>query len=42
MARVQVDHLSQGRVDLTFGSALDVFGGSGVAYRDCVAWNKLH
>ena len=32
--------LSDGRVDLTFGSALDLFGGSGVRYADCVAWNK--
>lgn len=36
----QVNHLSGGRVDLTIGSALDIFGGSGIAYRDCVAWNQ--
>lgn len=36
----QVHELSDGRVDLTIGSALDVFGGSLVAYRDCVAWNQ--
>ncbi len=36
----QVDRLSGGRVDLTIGSALDIFGGSGVSYRDCVAWNR--
>jgi len=35
-----VDDLSGGRVDLTIGSALDIFGGSGVAYADCVAWNR--
>ena len=35
----RVDRLSAGRVDLTIGSALDIFGGSGVAYRDCIAWN---
>jgi phosphoribosylformimino-5-aminoimidazole carboxamide ribotide isomerase len=35
-----VAELSQGRVDLTFGSALDLFGGSGVAYADCVAYNR--
>lgn len=35
-----VERLSQGRVDLTVGSALDLFGGSGIAYRDCVAWNR--
>ncbi len=33
------DALSHGRVDLTIGSALDLFGGSGVRYADCVAWN---
>lgn len=36
----QVDSLSAGRVDLTIGSALDIFGGSQVAYRDCIAWNR--
>ena len=35
-----VDSLSGGRVDLTFGSALDLFGGSQVRYADCVAWNR--
>lgn len=35
-----VDRLSRGRVDLTYGSALDLFGGSGVKYADCVAWNQ--
>ena len=34
-----VDTLSQGRLDLTFGSALDLFGGSRVRYSDCVGWN---
>lgn len=34
-----VQTLSGGAVDLTFGSALDIFGGSGVKYVDCVAWN---
>lgn len=36
----QVGELSGGRVDLTIGSALDIFGGSKVAYRDCIAWNR--
>jgi phosphoribosylformimino-5-aminoimidazole carboxamide ribotide isomerase len=36
----KVDTLSVGRVDLTIGSALDIFGGTQVAYRDCLAWNK--
>ncbi len=36
----RVDTLSEGSVDLTIGSALDIFGGSGVCYEDCVAWNR--
>ncbi|KAI9884514.1 MAG: Histidine biosynthesis bifunctional protein hisB [Watsoniomyces obsoletus] len=36
----RVEELSQGKVDLTIGSALDVFGGSGVKFEDCVEWNK--
>ena len=36
----RVKELSQGRVDVTIGSALDLFGGSGVRYADCVAWNR--
>ncbi|KAJ2791922.1 Enzyme that catalyzes the fourth step in the histidine pathway [Coemansia guatemalensis] len=35
-----VDRLSRGRVDLTIGSALDIFGGSMVRFHDCVAWNR--
>jgi phosphoribosylformimino-5-aminoimidazole carboxamide ribotide isomerase len=35
-----VTRLSQGRVDLTIGSALDLFGGTGVRYADCVAFNN--
>jgi phosphoribosylformimino-5-aminoimidazole carboxamide ribotide isomerase len=35
-----VTRLSKGRVDLTIGSALDIFGGSGVRYADCVAYNR--
>lgn len=37
----RVDSLSAGKVDLTIGSALDLFGGS-VRYRDCVRWNQQH
>ncbi|KAI1944269.1 Enzyme that catalyzes the fourth step in the histidine pathway [Ophidiomyces ophidiicola] len=33
---------SGGKVDLTIGSALDVFGGSGVTFAECVEWNKIH
>ena len=35
-----VDRLSHGKVDLTIGSALDLFGGSQVCYADCVEWNQ--
>ncbi len=35
-----VKDLSAGRVDLTIGSALDVFGGSSVTFDDCVKWNQ--
>jgi phosphoribosylformimino-5-aminoimidazole carboxamide ribotide isomerase len=34
-----VDELSDGRIDLTIGSALDLFGGQGVKYQDAVAYN---
>ena len=35
-----VTRVGQGRVDLTIGSALDVFGGKGVKYLDVVAFNR--
>jgi phosphoribosylformimino-5-aminoimidazole carboxamide ribotide isomerase len=35
-----VTRLSGGRVDLTIGSALDIFGGSGVRYGEAVAFNR--
>lgn len=38
-----LDHckqISNGKVDLTIGSALDIFGGKGVKYDDCIAYNK--
>lgn len=34
-----IDQVSDGRVDGTVGSALDIFGGRGVRYADCVAFN---
>ena len=37
-----VHELGKGRVDLTIGSALDIFGGRGVTYADCVAFNRAH
>ncbi len=36
----RVTKLGQGRVHLTIGSALDIFGGDGVRYEDAVAFNK--
>ncbi len=35
-----VTKLGQGKVDLTIGSALDIFGGNGVRYADAVAFNR--
>ena len=32
--------ISNNKVDLTIGSALDIFGGKGVKYDDCIAFNK--
>jgi phosphoribosylformimino-5-aminoimidazole carboxamide ribotide isomerase len=36
----RIDELSAGRVDATIGSALDLFGGTGVRYEDCLAFNR--
>jgi phosphoribosylformimino-5-aminoimidazole carboxamide ribotide isomerase len=39
----QVTQVGQGKIDLTIGSALDIFGGTGVRYANVVAFNrKLH
>ena len=35
-----VTRLGKNKVDLTIGSALDIFGGDGVRYEDCVAFNR--
>lgn len=35
-----VQQVSQGHVDVTVGSALDIFGGSGVTYQELVQWNQ--
>lgn len=35
-----VNKLSGGKVDLTFGSALDIFGGKGVTLDELVKWNQ--
>jgi phosphoribosylformimino-5-aminoimidazole carboxamide ribotide isomerase len=36
----RVMELGHGRVDLTIGSALDIFGGTGARYEDAVAFNR--
>ena len=36
----KVKDLSHGNVDLTIGSALDIFGGGGVKFEDCIQWNR--
>jgi phosphoribosylformimino-5-aminoimidazole carboxamide ribotide isomerase len=36
----EVTKLGRGKVDLTIGSALDIFGGNGVKYEDCVKFNR--
>lgn len=35
-----VETASQGNVDVTVGSALDLFGGKGLIYQDLVKWNR--
>jgi len=37
---VRCKEISGGRVDLTIGSSLDIFGGAGTRYADCVAFNQ--
>jgi phosphoribosylformimino-5-aminoimidazole carboxamide ribotide isomerase len=36
----EVTRLGKGRIDLTIGSALDIFGGSGVKYEEVVGYNR--
>jgi len=36
----EVTRRSQGRIDLTIGSALEIFGGTGVRYDEAVAFNQ--
>lgn len=38
----EVTRLGDGKVDLTIGSALDIFGGKGVRYEDVVEFNRKH
>jgi len=35
-----IESLGQGQLDATVGSALDIFGGSGLKYKDAVAFNR--
>lgn len=35
-----VNQLGRGKVDLTIGSALDIFGGNGVRYEEVLAYNR--
>jgi phosphoribosylformimino-5-aminoimidazole carboxamide ribotide isomerase len=35
-----VDSLSNGKIDLTIGSALDIFGGQGITLDECLAFNR--
>ncbi|MBO4544628.1 MAG: phosphoribosylformimino-5-aminoimidazole carboxamide ribotide isomerase [Verrucomicrobia bacterium] len=37
-----VEEIGRGKLDLTIGSALDIFGGTGIRYSDAVAFNKKH
>ena len=37
----RVNRLGKGRVDLTIGSALDIFGGQ-IPYETVVAWHRAH
>lgn len=36
----EVTRMGRGRIDLTIGSALDIFGGAGVKYAEAVAFNR--
>ena len=36
----QIDEVSQGKLDVTVGSALDLFGGSGLQYQQLLKWNR--
>lgn len=37
---VQIDEISDGKLDVTIGSALDLFGGFGLRYDDLLKWNR--
>ena len=35
-----VQENSQGKIDVTVGSALDIFGGNGVTFEELLVWNQ--
>lgn len=35
-----IEEAGQGKIDITVGSALDLFGGKGLVYTDLVKWNR--
>ncbi|MGP8198213.1 MAG: phosphoribosylformimino-5-aminoimidazole carboxamide ribotide isomerase [Limisphaerales bacterium] len=37
-----VQRIGRGKIDLTIGSALDIYGGTGVRYADAVEFNRRH
>lgn len=37
-----IDRIGRGRLDATIGSALDIFGGHGITYRDAVVFHAAH
>jgi phosphoribosylformimino-5-aminoimidazole carboxamide ribotide isomerase len=37
-----IENIGKGRLDATIGSALDIFGGNGITYRDAVAFHLAH
>jgi phosphoribosylformimino-5-aminoimidazole carboxamide ribotide isomerase len=36
----EVTRVGKNRIDLTIGSALDIFGGKGVKYKEAVTFNR--
>ncbi|HUD49056.1 MAG TPA: phosphoribosylformimino-5-aminoimidazole carboxamide ribotide isomerase [Candidatus Baltobacteraceae bacterium] len=38
----EITRIGRGRIHLTIGSALDIFGGTGVRYEDVVQFNRTH
>lgn len=37
---LKIESAGNGKIDVTVGSALDIFGGKGLAYKDLVNWNR--